>query len=181
MIGSAIGGALKIGGAIFGGISASKAMKKAKKNIQAQQRKNQDWYDRRYNEDATQRADAQRVLTITQDNIRKRNQQAAGIQAVTGGTEESVAAAKAANNEALADAASQIAVNGERRKDSIEQQYQQTDAQLQNQLNNLEMNKANAISRAVQGVASAGAGVADAFDGDLDAKFNKGEWVNYGN
>ncbi len=152
-----------IGGTIFGGISASKAMKKVKKNIEEQQRKNQDLYDRRYNEDATQRADAQRILTITQENIRQRNQQAAGTQAVMGGTEESVAAAKAANNEALADAASQIAVNGERRKDQIESQYQATDAQLQSQLNNLEINKANAISQAVQGVANAGAGIAGAF------------------
>lgn len=164
MIGSAIGGALKIGGAIFGGISASKAMKKVKKSIQAQQRKNQDWYDRRYNESALERADAQRVLTATQDSIRRRNEQAAGAQAVMGGTEESLAAAKAANNEALADVASQIVVNGERRKDTIEQQYQQTDAQLQNQLNNLEVNKANAISQAVQGVASAGAGLAESLE-----------------
>lgn len=152
-----------IGGTIFGGISASKAMKKVKKNIEEQQRKNQDWYDRRYNEDATQRADAQRILTITQENIRQRNQQAAGTQAVMGGTEESVAAAKAANNEALADATSQIAVNGERRKDAIEQQYMSADQQLQSQLNNLEINKANAISQAVQGVANAGAGIAGAF------------------
>ena len=58
LIGSAIGAA----GSIFGGISASKAMKRAKKNVEAQRQKNQDWYDRRYNEDATQRADAQRIL-----------------------------------------------------------------------------------------------------------------------
>ncbi len=154
---------MKVGGAIFGGISASKAMKKVKKNIQEQQRKNQDWYDQRYNEDATQRADAQRILTMTQESIRQRNQQAAGAQAVMGGTEESVAAAKAANNAALADATSQIAVNADRRKDQIEQQYMSTDQQLQSQLNNLEINKANAISQAVQGVANAGAGIAGAF------------------
>ena len=163
MIGSLIGGAMKIGGSIFGGISASKAMKRVKQNIEDQQRRNQDWYDRRYNEDATERADAQRILTITQDNIRKRNQQAAGTQAVMGGTDESVAAAKAQNNEALAEATSQIAVNGERRKDAIEQQYQSTDAQLQNQLNNLEINKAQAISQAVQGLSHASAGMAGAF------------------
>lgn len=163
MIGSLIGGAMKIGGSIFGGISASKAMKRVKQNIEDQQRRNQDWYDRRYNEDATQRADAQRILTITQDNIRKRNQQAAGTQAVMGGTDESVAAAKAQNNEALAEATSQIAVNGERRKDAIEQQYQSTDAQLQNQRNNLEINKAQAISQAVQGLSHASAGMAGAF------------------
>lgn len=171
MIGSIIGGAMKIGSSIFGGISASKAMKKVKGNIEEQRRRNQDWYDRRSNEDATQRADAQRILNITQENIRKRNQQAAGAQAVMGGTEESVAAAKAANNEALAEAASQIAVNGERRKDAIERQYLETDNQLQNQLNNLEINKANAISQAVKGVGDASAGFMGETDEALDKLF----------
>lgn len=163
MIGSLVGAGLSAVGSIFGGISASKAMKKVKKNLQAQKQANQDWYDRRYNEDATQRADAQRILTKTEEAIRNRNQQAAGAQAVMGGTEESVAAAKAANNQALADATSQIAVNAEARKDQIEQTYQQRDAQINDALNNLEINKAQAISSAVQGVAQAGAGIAGAF------------------
>lgn len=163
IFGSAIGGALGIGGAIFGGISASKAMKKVKRNLQAQKESNQAWYDRRYNEDATQRADAQRILTHTIDNIRQRNQAAAGAQAVMGGTDESVAATKAANNEALADAVSQIAVNGERRKDQIEGQYRATDSNLDAQLNNLEINKAKAVTQAIGGVAQAGAGLAEAF------------------
>lgn len=163
IFGSAIGGALGVGGAIFGGISASKAMKKVKRNLQAQKESNQAWYDRRYNEDATQRADAQRILTHTIDNIRQRNQAAAGAQAVMGGTDESVAATKAANNEALADAVSQIAVNGERRKDQIEGQYRATDSNLDAQLNNMEINKAKAVTQAIGGVAQAGAGLAEAF------------------
>ncbi len=163
MIGSIVGAGLSAVGSIFGGISASKAMKKVKKNLQAQKQANQDWYDRRYNEDATQRADAQRILTKTEESIKNRNRQAAGAQAVMGGTEESVAAAKAANNQALADATSQIAVNAEARKEQIEQTYQQKDAQINDALNNLEINKAQAISSAVQGVAQAGAGIAGAF------------------
>ena len=148
LIGSAIGAA----GSIFGGIAASKAMRKMKKNVEAQKRANQDWYDRRYNEDATQRADAQRILTLTEENIKNRNRAAQGAQAVMGGTEESVAASKEANNRALSDAAAQIAVNGEQRKDAIENQYQERDAALDNQLNNIEQSKAQAISQAVQGV-----------------------------
>lgn len=142
LIGSIAGGALGAAGSIFGGISASKAMRRVKKNLQAQKEANQNWYDRRYNEDATQRADAQRILTQT---------------------EESTAAAKAANAQALADATSQIAVNAENRKDQIEQTYQQRDSQINEALNNLEINKAQAISQAVQGVAKAGAGIAGAF------------------
>lgn len=150
-IGSAIGAA----GSIFGGISASKAMKRAKKNVEAQRQKNQDWYDRRYNEDATQRADAQRILTQTEESIKQRNKQAAGSAAVMGGTDESVAAAKAANNQALADATSQIAANAEARKDNIEATYMTNDNAFVEQLNQLEQGKAQAIGQAVQGVTNA--------------------------
>ena len=163
LFGSIAGGALGAAGSIFGGISASKAMRRVKKNLQAQKEANQNWYDRRYNEDATQRADAQRILTQTEESIRNRNRQAAGAQAVMGGTDESTAAAKAANAQALADATSQIAAGAENRKDQIEQTYQQRDSQINEALNNLEINKAQAISQAVQGVAKAGAGIARAF------------------
>lgn len=163
MFGSLIGAGLSAVGSIFGGISASKAMKKVKTNLQNQQKANQDWFNRRYNEDATQRADAQRILTKTEESIRNRNRQAAGAQAVMGGTEESVAAAKAANNQALAEATSQIAVNAEARKDQIEQTYQQRDAQINDALNSLEINKSHAIASGAQGVEQAGAGIAGAF------------------
>ena len=163
LIGSIVGGGLSAAGAIFGGISASKAMKKTKRNVEAQRKKNQDWYDRRYNEDATQRADAQRILTQTEESIKQRNRAAAGSAAVMGGTDESVAAAKAANNEALADATAQIAANADARKDSIEATYLQNDNAYVEQLNAIEQGKAQAISQAVQGVANAGASIAGAF------------------
>ena len=70
MIGSLVGAGLSAVGSIFGGISASKAMKRVKKNLQSQRQENENWYDRRYNEDATQRADAQRILTYTEESIR---------------------------------------------------------------------------------------------------------------
>ena len=57
-----IGAGLGAAGAIFGGSKASQAMRQAAQTIDKQKRENQDWYDRRYNEDATQRADAKSVL-----------------------------------------------------------------------------------------------------------------------
>lgn len=170
MIGSIVGAGLSAVGSIFGGIQASKAMKKAKKNIEARRAENEAWYNRRYDEDATQRADAQRILNLTQENIRNRNQAAAGAQAVVGGTEESLAATKAANNEAMADAASRIAAAGERRKEQVEQAYRQRQEQLNNELNNLEYNRAGNIAAATKGVLQAGGSLMDAFDGTGDSK-----------
>ena len=151
MIGAAVGAA----GSIFGGISATMAMNKMKANVEAQKKANQDWYDRRYNEDSTQRADAQKILTMTQESIKKNNKAAAASQAVMGGTDESTAAAKEANNKALAEATSTIAVNGDKRKDAIEGQYRERDAALNQELNQIEKDKAAAIGQAVQGVSSA--------------------------
>jgi hypothetical protein len=84
ILGGAIGAGLGAFGSIFGGLSASKAMKRYKQNLEQQRKKNQDWYDRRYNEDATQRADAQAIMSRTEDSIRNRNRRAAGTQAVMG-------------------------------------------------------------------------------------------------
>lgn len=158
--GSALGGALSIGASIFGGVSASNAMKKIKGNLEGREQDNQNWYDRRYNEDATQRADAQRMLTITNENIKQRNQQAAASAAVMGGTEESVAQAQRANAQAMAEATSQIALNADRRKDAIEQQYMATKDSLDDKLNNLEQARAQAVTQAVQGAAQAGSDMA---------------------
>ncbi len=165
MISSAVGAI----GNIVGGIAASRAAKKAYKaqvaNIKSQQQKNQNWYDRRYNEDSTQRADAQAILTQTQDTLRSSNRAAAGSAAVMGGTEESVAAAKAGANKTLADATSQIAVAGEQRKDNIESQYMQNDSALANQLSQAKADyakgKASAISSATQGITDAASEMED--------------------
>ncbi len=162
LIGGAIGAGISAIGGIFGGISASKAMKKVKRNIEQQQKENQDWYDRRYNEDATQRADAQRMITMVNESIKKRNKQAAGAAAVMGGSEEAVAMAKEANNQALSDTTSQIVANAEQRKDNIEQQYLNRKADLNQQLNDLQMKKAQNTAQAIQGVTSAAQSIGNA-------------------
>lgn len=170
MIGSIIGAGMQAAGAIWGGISAAKSAKKVKENIEEEKRENQDWYDRRYNEDATQRADAQRLITMTEESIKKRNKAAAGTAAVMGGSTESVAAEKAVNNEALAETTSKIAADASARKDAIEAAYQERDANLEQQLNQTEMQKQQAISQAVQGVTGAASGIAGALDGVFGKK-----------
>jgi hypothetical protein len=162
ILGSLIGTGVGAIGTALGQWQASKAAKRAKANIESAKQQNQAWYERRYNEDATQRADAQRVLTMTADNIRKRNKQAAAAQAVTGGTDESVAATREANNQALASAASGIAANAQASKDNVEQRYQATNSDLNNQLTNIEMNRANQITTATSnfGQAAMNTGIA---------------------
>lgn len=164
MIGSIIGAGLGAVSSIFGGISARKAAKRAQKRLEGEQRENQAWFDRRYNEDATQRADAQRILQMTEESIRNRNKAAAGTAAVMGGTEESVAATKAANANALADAASQIAAAGAARKDQVEGQYLATKNAINQQMNANDQQKAQNIATATQSAAKAMMGAGAAVD-----------------
>ena len=174
MIGSLIGAGIGAVGSIFGGISASNAMRKYKRALANERKRNEAWYNRRYNEDATQRADAQRVLTMTQEAIRDRNREATGRQAVVGGTEAAVASTKSANAQAMAEAASRIAVAGEARKDDVERQYLGRDAELASQQGQLQVQRANNTAQAISGVLGAAGNIAGALDEGLAAKKTNG-------
>lgn len=164
MIGSIIGAGLSAIGGIAGGISASKTMKKVQASIDKRKEENQDWYDRRYNEDPTQRASAQRAITMVSDSIKQRNQAAAGTKAIMGGTDESVALAKEQNNKALADTTSQIAAQGDARKDEIEQRYMAQKDGLAQQEEQMLINKAQGTASAMQGVSGAASDISSLLD-----------------
>ena len=166
--GMAIAGtALKAVGSIAGGIIASRQARKAEREqnalIQERETDNQDWYDREYNVDSTQRADAQRLLTMTSEAIKNRNRRAEGAAAVGGATEESVAAEKQINAQALANTASAINEQGQARKDQIEETYQarkdaiNDDRQLLAQQTNAQ--KQSNIASAISGISGAAGGL----------------------
>jgi predicted RND superfamily exporter protein len=164
MIGALIGAGLGLASSIAGGIANRKARKKQEQMIAQQQRENQAWYDRKYNEDPTKRADTVRLLTQMQEQIKNRNKAAKGRQAVMGGTEDSTTAVKEANNKTLADTTSQIVAANDARKDSIEQQYMTRKNQLQTQQMGIEAEKAADTANAVAGVAGTAANIATAID-----------------
>lgn len=164
MIGALIGAGLGLASSIAGGIANRKVRKKQEQMIAQQQRENQAWYDRKYNEDPTKRADTVRLLTQMQEQIKNRNKAAKGRQAVMGGTEDSTTAVKEANNKTLADTTSQIVAANDARKDNIEQQYMNRKNQLQNQQMSIDAEKAADTANAVAGVAGTAANIAATID-----------------
>lgn len=164
MIGALIGAGLGLASSIAGGIANRKVRKKQEQMIAQQQRENQAWYDRKYNEDPTKRADTVRLLTQMQEQIKNRNKAAKGRQAVMGGTEDSTTAVKEANNKTLADTTSQIVAANDARKDNIEQQYMTRKNQLQNQQMSIDAEKAADTANAVAGVAGTAANIAASLD-----------------
>lgn len=164
MIGALIGAGLGLASSIAGGIANRKARRKQEQMLAQQQRENQAWYDRRYNEDPTKRADTVRLLTQMQEQIKNRNRAAKGRQAVMGGTEDSTTAVKEANNKTLADTTSQIVAANEARKDAIKQQYQQNKRSIQGQQMQMEAEKSADTANAVAGVAGTAANIAATLD-----------------
>ena len=164
MLGTLIGAGLGLASSIAGGIANRKARRKQEQMIAQQQKENQAWYDRKYNEDPTKRADTVRLLTQMQEQIKNRNKAAKGRQAVMGGTEDSTTAVKEANNKTLADTTSQIVAANDARKDNIEQQYMNRKNQLQSQQMSIDAEKAADTANAVAGVAGTAANIAAAID-----------------
>lgn len=167
MLGSLIGAGLGVASSIFGGISARKARRKQERMLAQQEKENQAWYDRKYNEDPTKRADTVRLLTQMQEQIKNRNKAAKGRQAVMGGTEDSTTAVKEANNKTLADTTSQIVAANESRKDAIEGQYQARKDAIQNKRMGLEAEKAADTANVAAGVAGTAANIAATIDSGL--------------
>lgn len=167
MIGALIGAGLSVASSIAGGIANRKARRKQEQMIAQQQKENQAWYDRKYNEDPTKRADTVRLLTQMQEQIKNRNKAAKGRQAVMGGTEDSTTAVKEANNKTLADTTSQIVAANESRKDAIEGQYQARKDAIQNKRMGLEAEKAADTASVAAGVAGTAANIASTIDSGL--------------
>lgn len=170
MLGALVAGGLAIAGSAIGGALSSRAARKAqrerKKALDKQLESNQRWYERVYNEDATMRADTQRLLTRAEDAIRKRNKELSGQQAVMGGSEEAAAAAKAANNEILADTTADIVANAEARKDAVEEAYMERKNQLEAGKLDVDvqanLQRSQAVAGAVGGAVSAAGNIAGA-------------------
>lgn len=143
-------GSMALGAAAsaFGGAKAAKANERANKLLAQQQRDNQAWYDRRYHEDYTETAEAQNVIRMAKEAAEKQYRRAEGAAAVAGATDESVAQAKEAGNELVAETLANVAAQGNARKESVDNQYQQTKAALTNQQMAAEQAKAQAISNA---------------------------------
>ena len=152
--------------------AAQSALKKQEQGTAEKRKMLTDWYNRDYNEDATQRADAQRMLTLVSEQLKNRNKAAQGRAAVMGATEEGVAAEKERNNKAYADIVSNIAATNEARKDKLKENYQKgmlglKDEDIAREVtaeNNRATNIANAGATAASVLSSAGAGIDKAFE-----------------
>lgn len=154
---------MQIGGAVANGILGAKSAAKQRRMINEQRDKNQAWYDRRYNEVGTERADAKAALTAMRDAQTQRMANAAGRSAVMGGSSNQAAIEKQSANNAIGNTISGINAGAESRKAGIENQYMQQDNKFADALLKNEQQRQQNISGAVTTAGNAAAGMVKGF------------------
>lgn len=167
MWGAIIGAAASIIGSSISADQARKAAAIKEEELKKREERHAATYARRINQDYTKRADAQRMLSLTRDALKKRAEVAAGRQAVMGTTDSGLAAEREMAANVMADTASQIAAAGEAQKDAIEQEYEKQQDNISQERAGIASNKAIATGQAVgqmaQGVGQAAGALSGAF------------------
>lgn len=128
-----IGGSAAITGALVGTIGSSVNNKKARKLIDEEIKKNQEWYDTKMSEDYTLRSDVQATINKQRELLNEQYSNARARSIVGGGTEEAMALQQAAANRSLSDTMGSVAANASAYKDNVEAQYRSQDAALAQQ------------------------------------------------
>lgn len=140
-------------------ISQARQAREQRRALDKQEKDNENWYNRRYNEDMTQRGTAQAALTAMRDAQRARMARSAGAEAVTGASSEVSAAEKQAANKAIGDTMSTINAQGDAVKDKVESQYMSEKRNIANQRANLRTNQMQNTALAAGQAASVAGGI----------------------
>lgn len=134
IIAAIIGAGASLGGSAIAGRNSAKANQAAEQTLADQQAKNEAWYKEKMNENYLESAEAQAAINKAKEMAQDQLAYARGAQAVMGGTDASIAAARQSANEMLSDTISGIAATSTARKDAAEQTYMNRNNDLSQQL-----------------------------------------------
>ena len=170
MIGTALAAAGSLASAIYGAVASAKQNKERDRLINEQREDNRAWWNIRYNQDYTQRADSQAALNRQRELLQEYAKNTEATNAVAGGTDEAVAVQKAAANKSLAETTSNIAQNAEKYKANVEASGRAQDAALNQQQANIKAQQAQATAQAAAQAVNAGINLAGglAMNGSLN-------------
>jgi hypothetical protein len=136
LIAAGIGAAGSLGGAAISANASRKANKNIDNVMSDQQTKNDEWWAAKQNENYLDTAEAQAAINKAREMAESQIAEARGRQAVMGGTEASIAAARESANSMLSDTISNVAATATARKDAFEQTYLNRNNDLAQQLIN---------------------------------------------
>lgn len=123
MIGTILGAVGSIGSAIYGAVKSSELNRTANALLENQINGTRDYYNRRLSEDYMNRSDVQSALTKQRELLDEQYKRARATNAVSGGTDESLALQKEAANKSLSETMGSIASAASSYRDRLEEQY----------------------------------------------------------
>lgn len=113
-------------GTIASSIAARKANRQVNEQIDKQERRATNEFEAQYYQDPRQIASNHLMLSEMQKYLQEQRQARAASNAVTGGTEESLAAGKAIDNETVAKTTANMAASSEARRNHLRDAYNET-------------------------------------------------------
>lgn len=159
-ISAAIGAGTAAIGAGISALGGARAARQKRRELDKQERENNAWYDQRYNELGTERADAQAALSAMRAAQAQRMSAARGAGAVMGASAGSVAAEKAGANMAMGQTIGQINAGAEQYKQGIESAYLQRKNDISNQRLNMYEAQAQNLANAGSQLSKMGSSIA---------------------
>lgn len=180
MIGGILGG-LSVLSSLYGGIKSAQANRAIDSQLQRQRSELQSWYDKEYNQNFLDTDEAKSTLQVLRNQITERMKAVDQNNAIRGASDEARVATADKLNRGYANAATQLAGYGTRKKEYTGRLYQglkqgQDQMQLQN-LQNKSQQWSNFMGNAANmgiGAAQAGGdGAFDEWDGKLAGLFRK--------
>lgn len=177
LIGTAIGTGLGVASSIIGGVMSKRKNDAAEARIDAQNAKNEAWYNRRYNENYADTAAGQALISQAKEYARDNWKKAQGASAVGGGTDAATALAKEGGNKVMTNTLRNLASADTQRKDNIDRIHLNQEQNYTNQKVALAQQNANNIAQVASAASDAMFKAGSAFDG-----FNSGSTApNVGN
>lgn len=162
MIGTLIGAGIGAVGSAISAIASKNATERANNALLRELDYNKAWYDRRYNEDATAKADAQRAYNMVMERIKANNKAAMSTDATMGTDMKNRVREQSAQT--VANLLADTAARGADDKERVDSQYERNRKAIVNQQMANTIQSAANIGAAGQGLAQAAVGAGQAYD-----------------
>lgn len=145
---------ISIAGQIFGAIQGAKARKKQQKLLDQQQQENKSFYDNNANKDFLQTNVAKDVVTKSKEALVDDRKNVAGRAAITGASDEAIAAGNAKVSKNYTDQLGRLAGMGTQYQNEQQRMYRGIKS-------NLDQNQSNIYSQEAESAANLGANAGD--------------------
>lgn len=178
MIGAIIGGAAGLLGTGINAWLGGRENRRQRRELDRQERENESWYNRRYNELGRERSNFRRAMEALRESGRIRLNTERGRNAVVGGSTGAVSGAKIENAAREGAYLANAATAQESLRDKIESQYLNRKDQIRSAKNNLSMARQANLANAATQASKIGAGIASSVWSDGHSSESVGDNKN---